>query len=77
MFSVKTSSSFTKAIKRLSKKYPNAPKDVLRIVDSLESGNFIGDAIPGFSQRVYKVRIPSSDRKRGKRGGFRVIYYHA
>nr|VFJ57925.1 MAG: mRNA-degrading endonuclease RelE, toxin component of the RelBE toxin-antitoxin system [Candidatus Kentron sp. DK] len=75
MFLVKNTRSFHKKIKKISRHYPNIVKDLLNIIDSLESGNFIGDAIPGFSRRVYKARVPSSDQKRGKRGGFRVIYY--
>ena len=67
--------NFQTASKKIGKKHPNVIKDLLRVIDSLESGNFIGDAIPGFSRQVYKARVPSSDQKRGKRGGFRIVYY--
>ncbi len=34
-----------------------------------------GRAIPGLKHKVYKARMKSTDMKRGKRGGYRVIYY--
>lgn len=62
-------------MRRLGKAYPRIPDDLEKVKEAIKSGDFIGDPIPGFSCWVYKVRVPSSDMKRGKRGGFRVIYY--
>jgi len=50
-------------------------KDYQFLIDELNKGNFIGDEVQGFEGHLYKVRIPSSDQKKGKSGGFRVIYY--
>jgi mRNA-degrading endonuclease RelE of RelBE toxin-antitoxin system len=44
-------------------------------LDRLEAGLFVGDAVSGFDNKLYKVRVASSDQNKGKRGGFRVIYY--
>ena len=66
---------FEKKLKQLSKKYPHIGLDIGSLVDSLESGTLCGDRISGLSAVVYKVRIPSSDQKKGKSGGFRVLYY--
>ena len=31
--------------------------------------------IPGFEDRVWKLRAASTDIRKGKRGGYRLIYY--
>ncbi|MEE9447149.1 MAG: type II toxin-antitoxin system RelE/ParE family toxin [Arenicellales bacterium] len=66
-------------IKRLKKKYPKVLLDLRKLNDHLSQGQILGDAIAGvsegFEHKVYKVRLASSDQNRGKRGGFRVIYY--
>ncbi len=33
------------------------------------------DALPGYSHKLWKARVPSRDMGHGKRGGFRVILY--
>nr|VFJ72777.1 MAG: hypothetical protein BECKFW1821C_GA0114237_103717 [Candidatus Kentron sp. FW] len=62
-------------MRRLKKSYPRILDDLKEITEALKAGHLVGDPIPGFSRRVYKARIPSSDMKRGKRGGFRIVYY--
>ncbi|MFQ6121376.1 MAG: hypothetical protein ACE5KE_15985 [Methanosarcinales archaeon] len=64
-------------IKKLKKKYPNIGKDYSRLLVLLKENPFAGDARdsnPGYSKKVWKIRLSSSDLKKGKRGGFRVIY---
>ncbi|XCN73320.1 MAG: type II toxin-antitoxin system RelE/ParE family toxin [Candidatus Electrothrix aestuarii] len=73
-YTVKTTETFEKNIKRLSKKYRRIKKDVLPILNRLASGEFTGDSISGCNNILYKTRIASSDQKKGKRGGFRLIY---
>jgi mRNA-degrading endonuclease RelE of RelBE toxin-antitoxin system len=34
-----------------------------------------GQLVPGVGYTVYKVRLPNRAARRGKSGGFRVIYY--
>ena len=48
---------------------------MLAFEEQLGSKEISGDAIPGFAHQVYKVRIPSIDQQRGKRGGFRIVYF--
>ncbi|HJY64877.1 MAG TPA: type II toxin-antitoxin system RelE/ParE family toxin, partial [Ignavibacteria bacterium] len=44
------------------------------LLQNLKSGIFqTAKAIPGFSHKAYKIRL--GDKQRGKRGGFRVIYF--
>ena len=71
---IKTTETFEKDIKRLSKKYRHIKQDVLPVCNRLAVGDFIGDSITGFANILYKTRIASSDQKKGKRGGFRLIY---
>jgi len=66
---------FKRKIKKLNKKYKNIKSDLAPLFINLEKGKLIGDPIPELFNQVFKVRIPSSDMKRGKSGGFRVIYY--
>ncbi len=75
MIKVIAPSSLLRDIKRLKKKYPNVTKDLRQLNEKLGKGEILGDAVAGFSHHVYKVRVASSDQKRGKRGGFRVVYY--
>lgn len=75
MYTVKTTDFFERAVKKLSKKYRNIKKDFLPILKQLQAGEFAGNAISGFDSEVYKLRVPSSDQKKGKSGGFRLIYY--
>ncbi|WP_024790794.1 MULTISPECIES: type II toxin-antitoxin system RelE family toxin [unclassified Lebetimonas] len=61
-----------KDIKKLTKKYKNIKEDLKELLNILEknpkNGIELGDSF-------YKLRIKNSSSKRGKRGGFRVIYY--
>ncbi|MDD5400715.1 MAG: type II toxin-antitoxin system RelE/ParE family toxin [Sulfurimonas sp.] len=62
-----------KDIKNLAKKYPLIKKDILTLIDDLEvEPTSIGVHL---GKNVYKVRLKNSSVKKGKSGGFRVIYY--
>jgi mRNA-degrading endonuclease RelE of RelBE toxin-antitoxin system len=65
--------AFDKALKSFCKKLPNAGDDVL---DAFKDGPPIStDPLPGFQKKLWKGRVKSSDLKKGKSGGLRVIYY--
>lgn len=66
---------FRRRLKKLSKKYRRIEEDYKSLIETLENNPSEGDAIPGFGNKIYKIRMRSSNMKRGKRGGFRVIYY--
>jgi mRNA-degrading endonuclease RelE of RelBE toxin-antitoxin system len=59
----------------LSKKYRSIRKDIEPILEKLKSGEFIGDQIPNIDYTVFKVRVKNSDIQKGKRSGYRCIYY--
>lgn len=55
------------------KKFKTIMDDVTEVVDELEKGNLIGDAIPGLvfdDSETIKVRIANSDTKVGKSNGY-------
>ena len=67
--------SFFKAAARLQKRYRHVQDDAEALADRLEAGELPGDRVQGVADRVYKVRVKNRDVQRGKRGGYRVIYY--
>lgn len=60
------------------KKFKHILDDVEEVVQELENGNLIGDAIPGLTfedNATIKVRMANTDTKVGKANGYRIIYY--
>lgn len=72
---VSYSDAFKRQLQRLSRKYRRIRSDVQPLIDQLEAGETPGNQIQGIGHTVYKVRVKNSDAKRGKSGGYRVIYY--
>ncbi len=61
---------FKKQLMHLKKKYPHIKEGFLRVIDFIDLHNeiYIG-------RSIYKIRISSTDMKRGKSGGFRAYMY--
>jgi mRNA-degrading endonuclease RelE of RelBE toxin-antitoxin system len=72
---VQVSQVFRQKFKTLAKKNPNVQKDVQPFVEQLERGEILGDRIAGIGYEVFKLRIRNSNARKGKSGGYRVIYY--
>jgi mRNA-degrading endonuclease RelE of RelBE toxin-antitoxin system len=68
------SPDFKAQLRRLLKRYRSLPSDLQPLLDKLQSGNFLGDRIPGTHCVVFKVRLKNSDVRKGKSAGYRVIY---
>jgi mRNA-degrading endonuclease RelE of RelBE toxin-antitoxin system len=66
---------FERGLTRLSRKYPSVIREIDRLVTQLQTDERPGDKIPGVGYDVYKMRLKNPAASRGKRGGFRVIYY--
>jgi mRNA-degrading endonuclease RelE of RelBE toxin-antitoxin system len=64
-----------RAAHRLQKRFPHILDDVEVLSDQLEKGEIPGDRIMGLPYRVFKARLRNTDARRGKSGGYRVIYY--
>ena len=66
---------FQRRTKRLKRKYPAVGSEVRKLVRQLEGDERPGDKIARTGYDVYKVRLANPSARRGKSGGFRVIYY--
>ncbi|MBW1936758.1 MAG: type II toxin-antitoxin system RelE/ParE family toxin [Deltaproteobacteria bacterium] len=73
-YDVYLTETFQKSIKALKKKYRHIKEDLLEKIRALEKDPTTGDPIPGWNKEIWKVKVASSDVKKGKRGGFRLIY---
>jgi mRNA-degrading endonuclease RelE of RelBE toxin-antitoxin system len=72
---IEASPIFQKKLRTLAKKYRNIRQDIQPIINQLEQGELLGDQISGISYPVFKLRVKNSDIKKGKSGGYRLIYY--
>lgn len=67
--------AFKREARHLKKRYRNIEADLQPLIEQLQNGDLPGDRIPGFADYVvYKVRVKNSDIRKGKSGGYRVIY---
>jgi len=67
--------TFERQIKHLLKKYPHLVEDLDNFKEDFLKGKTRANAIPGCSGKIYKARIKSTDIAKGKRSGYRLIYY--
>lgn len=72
---VETAPTFERNLKRLGRRYRRIRQDLEPIITQLIAGETPGDRLRGVPAVVYKVRLPNTDARRGKSGGYRVIYY--
>ena len=72
---VVAAAALVSALKRLKKKYPHVTDDLETLIRQLQAGETPGDQIPRIGYTVFKVRLANTDAQRGKRGGYRAIYY--
>ena len=66
---------FQKDVKSLKKKYRNITSDLEELNNVLADNPFYGNPIQGLERKVLKARLASSDMKKGKSKGYRVIYF--
>ena len=66
---------FQKDLRDLVKRYRSVRKDLQILIEQLQSGEIPGDELMGAKYQLFKVRIKNSDTRKGKSGGYRVIYY--
>ena len=72
---VSTTPRFDSDVKRLRKKFPGLRAELERLEAQLKDDERPGDKIPGVGYDVRKVRLGNPSAGRGKRGGFRTVYY--
>jgi len=66
---------FKQQIRRLGRRYRSIRQDLQGLIEQLQAGEVPGDQISGVGFTVYKARIKNRDARKGKSGGYRVIYY--
>lgn len=66
---------FEHDVKRLLRKYRHLRSELETLAQTLQADERPGEKIPHTGYDVYKVRMANPSAGRGKRGGFRVIYY--
>ena len=72
---VETSAYFDREFHRLNRKYRNLVSQFVPLVARIGSGGKPGDRVLGTRHEVYKVRLGNPAARRGKSGGFRVVYF--
>lgn len=72
---VETTKTFEKEAERLARRFPSLDVDVELLIEQLEQGGRPGVRLAGIGYSSFKVRLPNRSARRGKSGGFRVIYY--
>ena len=72
---VDSTPGFKKDLDHLARKYPAVHDTVEEFIARLENDERPGSAIVGVGYDAYKARLPNRSARRGKSGGFRVIYY--
>ena len=66
---------FKRNLRMLAKKYRHIRSDVQPIIEQLQDGVAIGTQIPTVGYPIFKVRVKNRDIQKGKRSGYRLIYY--
>ncbi len=61
-------------MRRLALKYPLLADEIDGLISQLEMDYRPGVRLSRVGRHVYKVRLPNRSARRGKSGGFRVIY---
>lgn len=64
--------SFKKPARKLAKRYPSFPQDVLHLIDELEINALLGASL---GRNLRKIRLAIRSKGKGKSGGARVIAY--
>ena len=65
---------FKKTVKDLKKKYPCVIQDLKTALRVVENNPELGKTLRSFAD-VKKLRVQNSDVPKGKRGGYRLIYF--
>lgn len=66
------SDPFESRVKRFIKKFPSLANELIDFMDLLKENPFLGESL---GAGLYKVRLASKSKGKGKSGGFRVINY--
>ncbi len=73
MLKIKKLKNFTANVKHLRKKYKKIDEDLRYFKNAVLENPTIGKDL---GHGIYKLRLKNSSKNRGKRAGFRTIYYY-
>jgi mRNA-degrading endonuclease RelE of RelBE toxin-antitoxin system len=71
---VEFTNAFKRDLRALSKKYHHIRSDLQPTLETIESGDLVGDRVQGTEFVVFKVRVRNRDIQKGKSSGYRLIY---
>jgi len=74
---IRLTPEFRRRVKKLSKRYRKLQSDLASVLEQLKAGEAPGDQIQGINITVMKVRVKNTDIRKGKSGGYRLIYWVA
>jgi mRNA-degrading endonuclease RelE of RelBE toxin-antitoxin system len=66
---------FKRALRKLVKKYHHIRSDLQPVIMLLQKGELVGDRVSGVGNTIFKARVRNSDIQKGKRSGYRLIYW--
>lgn len=66
---------FKRNLRALAKKYRSIRSDLQPLIDRLQAGELPGNQVTGVHLTIFKVRLSNSSGTKGKRSGYRCIYY--
>ena len=66
---------FKRSLRKLARKYRSIRTDVKPVIKRLQIGDLIGDQVTGTGNILFKARVRNSDIQKGKRSGYRLIYW--
>jgi mRNA-degrading endonuclease RelE of RelBE toxin-antitoxin system len=72
---IEYTAAFLRQLRRLSRRYRHIREDIEPVIRKLQVDKLLGDQIPHVGLTLFKVHVPNRDSQRGKRSGYRVIYY--
>ena len=64
-----------RVLRKLAKKYRHIRSDLQSVIMLLQKGELVGDRVSGSGNTVFKARVRNSDIQKGKRSGYRLIYW--
>ncbi len=73
------SANFRRQLAQLSKKHPNAERDLQDAFDRIEKDPLRecqAAVVPGWGGDLIKYRCASTDMRKGASGGFRILVFH-
>ena len=73
--SVEYTPEFKRNLRLLARRYRHIRSDLSPMIEALHRGETPGIQVPDTTYTVFKVRAKNTDARKGKSGGYRIIYF--